>query len=254
LKATTRWPSSIHLLAKSLSENFMDPLFWQRMHGGSTHFPIVLLMASVAFDVIGWRFRDESLRRGLHAAGFASAIIGLLGGVGAVVSGLVMSRGVLLGKGFEKSHHLFVWPAFAMCTALVLWRLLRSGWFLQAPPRAYLAGMSVAAGLMMGAGYWGGEMLLGAEGRKSPTTGPERSSAISAVVARGRDLFLLNCAHCHGADARGDEGPDLHRENKSDTRMAALIREGIPGEMPRFSSKLSNIDVQALITYIRSLH
>ena len=50
----------------------MDELFWQRMHGGSTHFPIVLLPASVVFDFIAWRSRDETLRRGLHAAGLGS--------------------------------------------------------------------------------------------------------------------------------------------------------------------------------------
>jgi mono/diheme cytochrome c family protein len=231
----------------------MDALFWQRMHGGSTHFPIVLLLVSVAFDLIGWRLHDESLRRGLHAAGFASAIVGVMGGIGAVVSGLVMSSGALLGTGYEKSHHLFAWPAFSLCSVLVLWRLLRSGWLLRPPPMAYLGGMSVAAGLMMGAGYWGGEMLLGAQGGKYPTIGPEHSSAMSIVVARGRHLFLSNCAHCHGADAKGDEGPNLHRERKSDSRMAALIRNGISGEMPRFSSKLSDVDVQALIAYIHSL-
>src|SRR5438552_1165474 len=29
---------------------------------------------------------------------------------------------------------------------------------------------------------------------------------------QGYKLFMLNCAHCHGADARGDEGPDLRSE------------------------------------------
>src|SRR3954468_19851094 len=217
-------------LTRPLAKDLMDALFWQRVHGGSTHFPIVLLMASVAFHLAGWRFRDKSLRRGLHSAGFASAIVGVLGGVGAVISGLVMSSGELLGKGYEKSHHLFVWPAFILCVVLVSWRLLRSGWLLPRPPGAYLGGMSVAAGLMLGAGYWGGEMLLGAEARQSLAAGPKTSSTISLVVAHGRDLFLANCAHCHGTDAGGDEGPDLHGEKKSDTRMAALIKEGIPGE------------------------
>src|SRR6266404_6005183 len=27
---------------------------------------------------------------------------------------------------------------------------------------------------------------------------------------QGYTLFMMNCAHCHGNDARGDEGPDLH--------------------------------------------
>jgi len=72
-------------------------------------------------------------------------------------------------------------------------------------------------------------------------------------VATGRQLFLMNCAHCHGTDARGDEGPDLHGTAKSDQHIAGLIMNGRKGEMPKFSAKLSTNDVAALIAYIRSL-
>jgi mono/diheme cytochrome c family protein len=36
------------------------------------------------------------------------------------------------------------------------------------------------------------------------------TNAPVVTVKSGRTLFLKNCAHCHGADAHGDEGPDLH--------------------------------------------
>ena len=70
---------------------------------------------------------------------------------------------------------------------------------------------------------------------------------------KGYTLFLLNCAHCHGADARGDEGPDLHGVTKSDARIVSLIKDGKKGEMPKFSTKLNDAEVQALVTFIRSL-
>ena len=70
----------------------MNASFWQRIHGGSTHFPIVLVLASVVFDFIAWRSRDEVLRRGLHAAGLGSAVVGMLGGIGAVIGGLILTR------------------------------------------------------------------------------------------------------------------------------------------------------------------
>jgi mono/diheme cytochrome c family protein len=231
----------------------MNALFWQRIHGGSTHFPMVLLLASAAFDLMGSRCRDEFLGRGLHAAALASAIAGLLGGVAAVLSGLVMSGGAIIGQGYEKLHHMFVWPGFGLCVLLVVWRLVRSGGLLRPPSGAYLGGMGLASCMMLGAGYWGGEMLLGTEGANDSANGRKDSSALRLMVTNGRQLFLTNCAHCHGADARGDEGPDLHRAKKSDSRMAALIKDGIPGEMPRFISKLSDTEVQALIAYIHSL-
>ena len=75
----------------------------------------------------------------------------------------------------------------------------------------------------------------------------------SPLVAQGQHLFLMNCAHCHGDDARGDEGPDLHGLRKTDARLSALINNGIKGEMPRFNQKLSEADVQALIAFLNSL-
>jgi mono/diheme cytochrome c family protein len=73
------------------------------------------------------------------------------------------------------------------------------------------------------------------------------------LAKQGASLFGRNCAHCHGDDARGDEGPDLHDLTKSDARITKIIKEGIKGEMPRFGSKFTDADVQALIAFIRTL-
>jgi len=207
----------------------MNALFWQRLHGGSTHFPIVLLLVSVGFDAVARRFRDENFRRGLHAAGLASAVVGALGGCAAVVTGLFLTNGQLLGSGFERNHHLFVWPAFGLCLGFVAMRL---GFRRQISRRGfglYLGGMSLASALMMGAGYWGGEMLLGAEGKDRAAIATPMD-AQPATAARGHDLFLMNCAHCHGDDARGtEEGPNLTAVKKSDAGIASLIANRIKG-------------------------
>jgi mono/diheme cytochrome c family protein len=70
---------------------------------------------------------------------------------------------------------------------------------------------------------------------------------------QGYTLFMMNCAHCHGNDARGDEGPDLHGVTKSDARITSMIKNGIKGEMPKFGAKLSDSDVLALIAFVRTL-
>lgn len=77
---------------------------------------------------------------------------------------------------------------------------------------------------------------------------------LTADAAQGWHLFLMNCAHCHGDDARGDEGPDLHDLHKSDARIHEVITAGIKGEMPSFGKKLGDPDVQHLIAYLRTLH
>ena len=70
---------------------------------------------------------------------------------------------------------------------------------------------------------------------------------------RGYSLFVHSCAHCHGDDARGDEGPSLYDLVKSDARIATIIKGGVKGEMPSFAKKFSDTDVQALTAYLRTL-
>jgi mono/diheme cytochrome c family protein len=74
-----------------------------------------------------------------------------------------------------------------------------------------------------------------------------------ALIKEGRTLFLGSCAHCHGADARGDEGPDLHGVEASDRYIAAVITRGIKGEMPSFRKKLGRPEIVRLTAYVRSL-
>ena len=75
----------------------------------------------------------------------------------------------------------------------------------------------------------------------------------STVSTQGQKLFERNCAHCHGNDARGEEGPSLYNLTLSDARIAKRIREGVKGEMPRFGSKFNDADIAALIAFLRTL-
>ena len=88
-------------------------------------------------------------------------MLGALGTVPAVVSGLVMSRGVMLGHDTMRLHHLFAWPAFALIIGLATWRALASDFAAQKAPACYLVAAGFAAVLVMAAGYYGGEIMLG---------------------------------------------------------------------------------------------
>jgi mono/diheme cytochrome c family protein len=74
-----------------------------------------------------------------------------------------------------------------------------------------------------------------------------------AVISQGRALFLSSCAHCHGADATGDEGPDLHDVGVSDRYISNIITHGIKDEMPSFRKKLGHYEIVRLTAYVRSL-
>jgi cytochrome c553 len=85
------------------------------------------------------------------------------------------------------------------------------------------------------------------------------SKKISLAVLRwrwstlGRSLFLKNCAHCPGADAHGDEGPDLHNLDWTDEQITTRIRNGKAGQMTAFAGKLSADQINQIKDYVRTL-
>jgi mono/diheme cytochrome c family protein len=127
------------------------------------------------------------------------------------------------------------------------------------PPGARLAVAALVPIVLLGSAYG---LARGIQRRASLTSHqqatPEDWIGASTptsprLVAQGHKAFLASCAHCHGADASGDEGPDLHGLEVSDRHISATIMRGIKGEMPSFRKKLEADDVAALTAYLRSL-
>jgi mono/diheme cytochrome c family protein len=77
-------------------------------------------------------------------------------------------------------------------------------------------------------------------------------------VSTGRELFMNNCARCHGDDAKGDKGPDLtsrKRQSKwtnSDEPIVNKINKG-GLFMPKFEKKLTSEQIKEIAQYVRSL-
>jgi uncharacterized membrane protein len=139
----------------------IDPTLWPKLHGASTHFPVALAMAAALFEGLGALWPKSSPRKAqLHAAGYFTIILGALGTFPAVLSGLFMTKGRVLGHDAELFHHLFVWPAFALLVALGVWRALVGEKASSRGFSIYLTVLLITAGLMAGAGYWGGELIL----------------------------------------------------------------------------------------------
>jgi mono/diheme cytochrome c family protein len=82
--------------------------------------------------------------------------------------------------------------------------------------------------------------------------GADASQPATSAI-NGRTLFLKNCAHCHGATAHGDDGPDLHDLGLADDWIANRIRKGKAGQMTAFAGKLQPAEIAALVSYVQSL-
>lgn len=76
------------------------------------------------------------------------------------------------------------------------------------------------------------------------------------AVERGQKQFVIQCAGCHGADARGDDnGPDLVRseivlDDEQGSLLGPVIRKGSPNAgMPSFN--LPDGQIQDLAAFLR---
>ena len=138
----------------------MDGVFWAKVHGAVVHFPVALSLCSAALDAAGFALASRPAAAELHRGGRLAMIVGTLGTAPVVVSGLMMTRGEMLGHGLMRWHHLFAWPAFGLLVALATWRSVAGPRPSRRAMGAYLGCAVLAAGLVSAAGYWGGELLV----------------------------------------------------------------------------------------------
>lgn len=86
------------------------------------------------------------------------------------------------------------------------------------------------------------------------------TSGNAEKVAAGRDVFLANCAACHGDNATGSR--DLGAPNLTDRTwlyggnlqtIITTIHGGRQGHMPTWEKRLSPADIKILALYVHSL-
>ncbi len=142
-----------------LSAEFVNPLFWSRLHGGATHFPIAFLFGAALFDTVGFFGCRLASRSDFQAAGYWLMLLAGLGSFAAVFSGLILNDWKLTGTDLVLQHHLFVWPAFTLIVGLTTWRAAVG----QSPSRrafaAYLSILAITCALIGAAGWSGGEII-----------------------------------------------------------------------------------------------
>ena len=137
---------------------------WDKLHGATTHFPIALLLFSTLCDFVSVTFKKLPFARGLRLISVYGLAVAALGSLGAVVSGIALTKGDLWGRGYLGWHHRFVWPAFGLLVALAVWRLVVGCEMSRVGTRVYLILMLLASGFVAAAGYFGGEILLSGSG------------------------------------------------------------------------------------------
>ena len=84
---------------------------------------------------------------------------------------------------------------------------------------------------------------------------PGGGNAGTAKSGPGYDVFLANCARCHGQDGQGGIGPKLAGVVTTDFPDAqaeiAVVRDG-RASMPSFKNDLSATQIQDVVAYTRT--
>ena len=135
-------------------------LLWAKMHGATTHFPFALVVCAAGFDTAALLLPGRRWTSELQFAGYWAIVIAAIGSIGAVASGIVMTRGSIIGHGMLRLHHLFAWPAFALLIALATWRVAVGRQTTRRWMTLYVIALVVAAAFVAAAAYWGGELML----------------------------------------------------------------------------------------------
>ena len=124
--------------------------------------------------------------------------------------------------------------------------------------------MSFLAVRAIGAAQYPGWLIPeGGKDEKSPL------ASVPGAAKRGRDLFVSNCARCHGPEGKGNGPESDHAADLTDDLRTELNTEGIlfykvwnghaiqlrtqVNDMPAFEGKLSRNEVWAVVEYLKVL-
>jgi mono/diheme cytochrome c family protein len=118
-------------------------------------------------------------------------------------------------------------------------------------PRLIIAAIAV---VLAGALIWSATGGLGSPAPSVPAAPTAGTSIDQQQMIAGAEVFLADCATCHGARAEGGQGPALNSAGaaylRSDTELRAIIANG-RGAMPAFSGKLSAGEIDAVVYFIK---
>src|SRR6266581_6816590 len=88
------------------------------------------------------------------------------------------------------------------------------------------------------------------------TLSAKQQTDTASEVGEGRQLFIANCAVCHGPDGDSVPGVDLghgkFKRASSYDNLVEIVSAGVPGTaMPAFSKELSDIEMRTIVAYFR---
>ncbi len=157
---------------------------WPRLHAALNDLPIALLLTAALFDVLAVATRRESFR----LVSFWTLVVGAVGGIAAVVSGLQAEEYISHGDAVHRvmeTHETLGLVTLAVFGVLALWRILRDR-RMGFRERAFGTVLAlVGAGVLFATGLYGGRLVF------------EHAAGIPTPVLQG-EMQERGTDHHHG--------------------------------------------------------
>jgi uncharacterized membrane protein len=172
---------------------------WPRLHAALNDLPAALLIGAVVFDLLAAATRRETLR----IASFWTLMLGTLGAVAAVVSGLQAEGHIAHGEAVHqlmKTHERLALISAGLFGVLALWRIVRERRMGSAERALALALGLGGAGVLTATGVYGGKLVF------------EHAAGVPTDVLKD-EIGQRAAGHHHGAgEEHGDEAHEHGEE------------------------------------------
>ena len=163
---------------------------WTRLHALLNDLPIALLMTAVFFDLLALATRRVAFRQ----VGFSLLLVGALGAVAAVLSGLQAEEHIAHGEAVHRvmeTHEQFALISLGVFGVLALWRLVREKRMGSLERTIAVVASLAGAGTLFATGLYGGRLVF------------NHAAGIPSKVLE-EELHERSEAHQHGGEAADD--------------------------------------------------
>jgi uncharacterized membrane protein len=132
---------------------------WPRLHALLNDLPIALLVTAVFFDLMALATRRVVFRQ----VGFSLLLVGALGGVAAVISGLQAEEHIDHGEAVHRvmeTHEQFALISLGVFGVLALWRLFRERRMGATERTIAVLASVLGVGVLFATGLYGGRLVF----------------------------------------------------------------------------------------------
>jgi uncharacterized membrane protein len=132
---------------------------WPRLHAALNDLPIALLLGAALFDILAVATRRDSFR----LVSFWTLVVGAVGGVAAVVSGLQAEEHISHGDAVHRvmeTHETLGLVTLGIFGLLALWRIVRERRMGSGERTASVILTLAGAGVLFATGLYGGRLVF----------------------------------------------------------------------------------------------